>query len=77
MPSVPRLANLPDLLTVRQVSKVLQVTEPYVYELTAKHHLPVVRIGRGCIRIPRVHLAKLAGIANEKEVEESGTQGED
>lgn len=46
-----------DLLRVEQVQRILGVGRSTVYELAARHELPVVRIGR-LVRIPRAGLAE-------------------
>ena len=42
----------PEILTVKQAAKLLQLSEDIVYPLTHRRDFPAVRIGR-TIRIPR------------------------
>lgn len=55
----------PEVLTVGQAAKLLQVSENHVYGLVAQHAVPHVRFGK-LIRIPRwgllEHIAAASGV---------------
>ena len=51
--------DVPILLRVTDAARLLSVSRTSIYQLIAKGHVPVVRIGRS-IRIPRTGLESLA-----------------
>jgi excisionase family DNA binding protein len=51
-------AEKPELLTVGQAAKVLQISRAGAYAHAAAGHLPTVRVGPRSIRVPRAALAK-------------------
>ena len=53
------LAQLPEVLTVREVAAILRVGRNQLYQAVARGELPAVRIGR-TIRIPKAALARPA-----------------
>lgn len=48
----PHNSPLPELLTVNEVARLLQVGRNRVYELAHHQHIPTIRIGKG-YRFPR------------------------
>ncbi len=61
MPVAPSLRNMPELMTVDQVRRVLQVNANWVYAKIRKGKIPAVRFSSKCIRVRRDDLAKIAG----------------
>jgi excisionase family DNA binding protein len=57
-PEPDLLAQLPEVLTVREVAAILRVGRNQLYAAVARGDLPAVRIGR-TIRIPRNALTDL------------------
>ncbi len=48
--------ELPALLTVMEMAKVLRIGRSAAYELVCKKNLPILRLGPKKIRIPKVKL---------------------
>lgn len=57
MPSVPRLENLPDVLTVEQAAKVLRIGRTLAYELARRGEIPAKRLGHRVV-IPKPALMR-------------------
>jgi excisionase family DNA binding protein len=61
----PRLEDLPDVLTVREVADVLRVSQSTVYELVRRRRLRAVRCGigrQGGVRITQSVLREYLGL---------------
>lgn len=63
--SVLRLAELPDVLTVRQVADFLGVADNTVYESVRRRELPSVRVGRRVL-VGRAALVRFLEGADEE-----------
>jgi excisionase family DNA binding protein len=46
-----------------EVAKALSISKSKIYELIARNEIPSVRIGGGCLRIPRAAIERLASDA--------------
>jgi excisionase family DNA binding protein len=63
--STSTLANLPEVLTVREAAAILRVGRNQLYQAIARGELGAVRIGRS-IRIPKHALLDLLAAASPR-----------
>jgi excisionase family DNA binding protein len=57
MPQAPFMENMPDVMTVRQVAKVLQIGKNQAYEMVAQGEIPSKKYGKS-IRVYKQALIK-------------------
>jgi len=71
--AVPRLADLPDILTVAEAGRCLRLGRNSAYEAIRRGEIPSVRMGRR-ILVPRVALERLLATAGPqgREAESAG-----
>ncbi len=63
------MEQLPDLMTVQQVAKYLQVSEPTVWRMVSEGRIRSVKIGRAR-RVPKEALAELIKASMEGDPKE-------
>jgi excisionase family DNA binding protein len=58
MATAPKLENLPEVLDIKQVCKVLRIGRSLAYDMIHQKQIPAFRFGR-TIRVPKKALEKM------------------